>query len=158
MAAQAVTEPTGKEEGATTRAAKNGATVGGGAGAGVASAVVAIVIFVAAQLGLDLSEIETPLNVVASTVLGAYGARQLAGRAGANTPTDQVRVETRVVPVAEGGEAERLAAAQAAMAGEDYSAPSAAGSSAVGERPADPLEGLEPVVVPTVVEVPPRED
>lgn len=89
MAVQAVTEPTGHVEGATTKAAKNGATAGGGIGGGIGAALAAVVVFAASQFGGDWSPIEWALNVIFSAVVGAIGARWLAGKAGAETPTDQ---------------------------------------------------------------------
>ena len=160
MAAEAVTIPTGKNEGATTRAAKNGATGGSLAGGAIGIPVASIVVYLFNLWGVDLGPIETALAGVITLAFSALAARYGAKWAGTAVPTDQVRQEVKVVPVAEGSEDERLAAAQAAGSSAPAAPKHLAGVSAEPDQaaPSTELAGVQgedvpPVTVPVVVEV-----
>lgn len=97
MAAAAVTgQATGNVEGATTRAAKNGATGGALAGGGaIGIPVASIVVYVFKLFGVDLGPIEVALAGVITLAFAAVSARYGAKWAGTAVPTDQAKIVIR---------------------------------------------------------------
>ncbi|NDO78472.1 hypothetical protein GKZ75_09605 [Kocuria indica] len=96
MAAQAVTEPTGKKIGSTT--------VGATAGTGLAGAAAVVLVWILGEAGVDV-----PTEVAAALAVLIGGIGTLIG--GKLVPSNQVRTETQIVPVAEGSVMEKNAAA-----------------------------------------------
>ena len=133
MAAQAVTEPTGKKIGTTT--------MGATAGTGLAGAAAVVLVWI-----LTVCGVEVPAEVAAALAVLIGGVGTLLG--GKLAPTSQVRTETRIVPVVEGSVEDKNAAAAATVPdGTGEHRATEAGSTAVV---ADP----DPVVTETTVEVP----
>lgn len=133
MAAQAVTEPTGKKIGTTT--------MGATAGTGLAGAAAVVLVWI-----LTVCGVEVPAEVAAALAALIGGVGTLLG--GKLAPTSQARTETRIVPVAEGTMEDKTAAAAATVPdGTGEHRATEAGSTAVV---ADP----DPVVTETTVEVP----
>lgn len=97
MAAAAVSDQaTGKVEGATTRAAKNGAAGGALAGGGaIGIPVASIVVYVFQLFGVDLGPIEVALGGLITVAFAAVSARYGAKWAGTAVPTDQARIVIR---------------------------------------------------------------
>lgn len=142
MAAQAVTEPTGKAIGSTT--------VGATAGTGIAGAAAVVLVWVLSESGVDV-----PAEVSAAIAVLIGGVGTIIG--GKLMPSNQVRTERQIVPVVEGTVAEKTAAAATATAGEvpdgtgEHRA-QAAGSTSVADP--GPIMDPDPVVTETTVEVP----
>lgn len=141
MAAQAVTEPTGKKIGSTT--------VGATAGTGLAGAAAVILVWILGECGVDV-----PTEVAAALAVLIGGIGTLVG--GKVTPSNQVRTETQIVPVVEGTVAEKTAAAGSTIpdgTGKHHAGSTAAAAeteSTVGAPEVDP----DPVITKTTVEVP----
>lgn len=131
MAAQAVTEPSGKKIGTTT--------MGATAGTGLAGAAAVVLVWILTQVGVDV-----PAEVSAALAVLIGGVGTLIG--GKLAPSNQVRTEREIVPVVEGSTADKTAAAATTVP--DGTGEHRAGSTAV-EVP-DPA----PVVTDTTVEVP----
>lgn len=133
MAAQAVTEPTGKKIGTTT--------MGATAGTGLAGAAAVVLVWI-----LTVCGVEVPAEVAAALAVLIGGVGTLLG--GKLAPTSQVRTETRIVPVAEGTMEDKTAAAAATVPdGTGEHRATDTGSTAVVSDP-------DPVVTETTVEVP----
>lgn len=140
MAAQAVSEPTGKKIGTTT--------MGATAGTGLAGAAAVVLVWVLTEVGVDV-----PAEVSAALAVLIGGIGTLVG--GKLAPSNQVRTEVQVVPVVEGNSDEKAAAAATTVpdgtgehrAGEVPEVLEPAGSTAVA------VEDVAPVVTETTVEV-----
>ena len=133
MAAQAVSEPTGKKIGTTT--------MGATAGTGLAGAAAVILVWILTQVG-----VEVPAEVSAALAVLIGGVGTLIG--GKLAPSNQVRTEVQVIPVVEGTSDEKAAAAAATTVpdGTGEHRATETGSTAVVPDPA-------PVVTETTVEV-----
>lgn len=133
MAAQAVSEPTGKKIGTTT--------MGATAGTGLAGAAAVVLVWVLTEVG-----VEVPAEVSAALAVLIGGIGTLVG--GKLAPSNQVRTEVQVVPVVEGSSDEKAAAAATTVPdGTGEHRATDTGSTAVDV--ADP----DPVVTETTVEV-----
>lgn len=135
MAAQAVSEPTGKKIGTTT--------MGATAGTGLAGAAAVVLVWILTEVGVDV-----PAEVSAALAVLLGGVGTLVG--GKLAPSNQVRTEVQVVPVVEGTSDEKAAAAATGGAVPDGTGEhraDTAGSTAVDV--VDP----DPVVTETTVEV-----
>ena len=132
MAAQAVTEPTGKEIGSTT--------MGATAGTGLAGAAAVVLVWI-----LTVCGVEVPAEVAAALAVLIGGVGTLLG--GKLAPTSQVRTETRIVPVVEGSVEDKTAAAAATV-------PDGTGEHRATETGSTAVADPEPVVTETTVEVP----
>lgn len=140
MAAQAVSEPTGKKIGTTT--------MGATAGTGLAGAAAVVLVWVLTEVGVDV-----PAEVSAALAVLIGGVGTLVG--GKLAPSNQVRTEVQVVPVVEGNSDEKAAAAAAAATVPDGTGEHRATETTTGGSTAVALDPVEvtPVVTDTVVEV-----
>lgn len=132
MAAQAVTEPTGKKIGTTT--------MGATAGTGLAGAAAVVLVWI-----LTVCGVEVPAEVAAALAVLIGGVGTLLG--GKLAPTSQVRTETRIVPVAEGTMEDKTAAAAATV-------PDGTGEHRATDTGSTAVTDPDPVVTETTVEVP----
>lgn len=133
MAAQVVSEPTGKKIGTTT--------MGATAGTGLAGAAAVVLVWILTQVGVDV-----PAEVSAALAVLIGGIGTLVG--GKLAPSNQIRTEVQVVPVVEGNSDEKATAAATTVPdGTGEHRADTTGSTAVDTT--DP----DPVVTETTVEV-----